>query len=125
MLFGEGAKIGPELTGAQRGNTEYILTKVLDPNAVVPHDYQVTRIVTSSGRVLLGLVKQENEKVVVLQLPTEEVRVLKSDIEQRERQKTSLMPEGLLKDLKDREVRDLLAYLGGSGQVPLPGKPGK
>ena len=34
-LFDEGAKIGPELTGAQRANPEYILTKVLDPNAVV------------------------------------------------------------------------------------------
>jgi hypothetical protein len=30
------------------------------------------------------------------------------------------MPEGLLTPLKDQEVRDLLAYLAGDGQVPLP-----
>jgi hypothetical protein len=34
-----------------------------------------------------------------------------------------MMPEGLLTQLKDAEVRDLLAYLAGPGQVPLPRTP--
>ncbi len=121
-LFGEGAKIAPDLTGSQRANPEYVLHKVLDPHAEVPRDFQVTRLVLSSGRVLTGLVKQEFDKVLVVQTPTEEVRVQKSDIDTRERQKESLMPEGLLAPLKDAEVRDLLAYLAGAGQVPLPKK---
>jgi len=125
-LFGEGTKIGPDLTGSQRASAEYVLTKVLDPNATVPRDYQVTRVVTTKGRVLLGLVTREDDKVLTLQLPTEVVRVQKSDVEERERQATSLMPEGQLKDLKDREVRDLLAYLAAKEQVPLPkGKGGR
>src|SRR5580692_1658486 len=74
ILFGEGAKIGPELTGSQRAKPEYILHKVLDPNAVVARDYQVTRIVLANGRILTGLVKQESEKLLQLQTPTEEVR---------------------------------------------------
>src|SRR4029079_17114479 len=89
-LFGAGGKIGPELTGSQRANPEYVLRKVLDPHAEVPRDHQVTRIVTGGGRVITGLVKQEFDKVLVLQTPTEEVRVQKSDIETRERQKESL-----------------------------------
>jgi putative heme-binding domain-containing protein len=119
-LFGDGGKIGPDLTGSQRANAEYVLHKVLDPNAVVPRDYQTTKVVTVTGRVLTGLVKQENDKVLTLQTATEEVRVLKSDIEQREQQHTSLMPEGQLATLSDAEVRDLLAYLAGKGQAPLP-----
>jgi putative heme-binding domain-containing protein len=121
-LFGEGAKIGPELTGSQRAKPEYILQKVLDPNAVVARDYQVTRIVLLNGRILTGLVKEETDRLLMLQTPTELLRLPKSDIETRERQEMSLMPEGLLAPLTDAEVRDLLAYLAGEGQVPLPKK---
>src|SRR5262249_60295083 len=69
-LFGSGGKIAPELTGSQRANPEYVLRKVLDPNAEVPRDYQVTRIVLNSGRVITGLIKMESDKVLVVQTPT-------------------------------------------------------
>jgi putative heme-binding domain-containing protein len=121
-LFGAGAKIGPELTGSQRANPEYVLRKVLDPHAEVPRDFQVTRLVLNSGRVIAGLIKMESDKVLVVQTPTEELRVPKSDVDTRERQRESLMPDNLLTPLKDQEVRELLAYLGGDGQVPLPKK---
>jgi len=119
-LFGEGAKIGPELTGSQRANPEYILHKVLDPNAAVPKEAQVTQFVMLNGRVLSGLVKEQTAKVVVVQTPTEVIRVLVSDIEKRETKPISLMPEGILATLTDTQVRDLLAYLAGKGQVALP-----
>jgi putative heme-binding domain-containing protein len=122
-LFGDGAKIGPDLTGSQRANPEYVLTKVLDPNAVVPHDYQVTFITTTSGRVVAGIVKAETDKLLTLQTQNEVVRLPKSDVEERHRSSLSMMPEGLLAQLKDAEVRDLLAYLAGPGQVPLPRTP--
>ncbi len=122
-LFNEGAKIGPDLTGSQRANPEYVLTKVLDPNAVVPHDYQVTFVTTTSGRVVAGIVKAETDKLLTLQTQNEVVRLPKSDVEERRRSSLSMMPEGLLTQLKDDEVRDLLAYLAGPGQVPLPGAP--
>jgi hypothetical protein len=60
-LFGAGAKIGPELTGSQRANPEYVLRKVLDPHAEVPRDFQVTRLVLNSGRVIAGLIKMESD----------------------------------------------------------------
>src|SRR5205085_11526556 len=82
-LFDDGGKIGPELTGSQRGNPEYILTKVLDPNAAVARDYQVTAIMTVAGRSLSGIVKEETEKVLTLQTPTEVVRLAKTDIDER------------------------------------------
>ena len=119
-LFGEGAKIGPELTGSQRANPEYILHKVLDPNAAVPKEAQVTQFVMLNGRVLSGLVKEQTAKVVLVQTPTEVIRVLVSDIEKRETKPISLMPEGILATLTDTQVRDLLAYLAGKGQVALP-----
>src|SRR5205823_4333148 len=98
-LFGEGAKIGPDLTGSQRANPEYVLSKVLDPNAVVAQDYQVTVIMTKSGRTLNGLVTQEDAKTVVLQTQNEQIRVAKADIDERKKSPVSMMPEGMLAPL--------------------------
>jgi putative heme-binding domain-containing protein len=121
-LFGEGGKIGPDLTGSQRTNPEYILTKVLDPNAVVPGDYRVTVLTTKSGRVVTGVVKEDTGKVLALQTPTELVRIPTGEVEERRGTNLSLMPEGMLPTLSEVQVRDLLAYLAGDGQVPLPKK---
>ncbi len=119
-LFNEGGRIGPELTGSQRSNPEYLLTKLLAPSAVVARDYLMTSVTTSDGRTVSGIVKEENDKVLVLQTATQAVRIAKSDIEERSRSNQSLMPDGLLQTLSDREVRDLIGYLAGPDQVPLP-----
>jgi putative heme-binding domain-containing protein len=120
MLFREGGKIGPDLTGSQRTNPEYILSKVLDPNAVVARDYQVTIIATTDGRTLSGLVKEETPKVLTLQTQNEIMRLAKADIEERRQSAQSMMPEGQLATMSDMEIRDLVAYLAGPDQVPLP-----
>jgi putative heme-binding domain-containing protein len=119
-LFDDGARIGPELTGSQRSNVDYILSKLLDPNAVVARDYQLTLVRTKSGRTITGIIKEESEKVLLLQTTNEQVRVGKDDIEEQTRLPQSMMPEGLLSERSDAEVLDLLAYLAGNGQVPLP-----
>ncbi|HEY7315440.1 MAG TPA: c-type cytochrome [Gemmataceae bacterium] len=119
-LFGEGGKIGPDLTGSQRANPEYLLTKLIDPSAVVARDYQMTVITTKSGRTISGLVKEESNKTLALQTQNEVVRLEKSDIEERNRSEQSMMPDGLLAMLSPADVRDLVAYLSGPGQVALP-----
>ena len=46
--------------------------------------------------------------------------VAKQDVESVEPQNFSMMPEGLVLTFTDQELRDLVAYLRGEGQVPLP-----
>jgi putative heme-binding domain-containing protein len=124
-LFGEGGKIGPDLTGSQRTNPEYLLIKLLDPSAVVARDYQMTVLTLTNGRVLSGLIKEENDKTLTLQTQNEAVRLDKSDIEDRQRSQQSMMPDGLLAPLSPAEVRDLISYVSGDGQVSLPPEPRK
>jgi putative heme-binding domain-containing protein len=124
-LFGDGGKIGPDLTGSQRANPEYLLTKLLDPSAVVARDYQMTVLTTKSGRTISGLIKEETDKTLTMQTQNEVVRLPKSDIEERQRSPQSMMPDGLLTPLSPAELRDLIAYVSGNGQVPLPPEPGK
>lgn len=119
-LFDDGAKIGPDLTGSQRINPEYLLSKILDPNAVVAKDYQMTILTTTAGRVLNGIIAEENGQTVAVQTQTELLRLPKGDIEERRPSNLSLMPEGLLEKLSDMEIRDLIAYLAGQDQVALP-----
>ena len=41
-MFGQGIAIGPDITGANRSDLNYVLENILDPNNVVPIDYQLT-----------------------------------------------------------------------------------
>ena len=119
-LFGEGAEIGPDLTGSQRANLDYVLQNVVDPSAVVGRDYRMTLVTTDDGRVVTGIVKKETESSLSLQTPTQLLVLAKADIADRKQSLISMMPEGLLENLKPAEVSDLVAYLANPSQVPLP-----
>ncbi|HEX3315816.1 MAG TPA: c-type cytochrome, partial [Gemmataceae bacterium] len=111
-LFGEGGDVGPDLTGSQRANLEYLLENVLDPSAVVAKEYQATVIQTSAGRTITGIVKSENEKTLTIQTANEILTLPKDEIEARMQSKASMMPEGILEQMPIEEVRALVAYLG-------------
>jgi putative membrane-bound dehydrogenase-like protein len=116
-LFDAGGAIGPELTGSQRTNLDYVLSNVLDPSAIVPRDYQMQVIETQDGRVLVGIIKAETDAVVTLQTSNALLKLAKSDIEQRTATPQSMMPEGLIQQLSFEEFRDLTAYLASPNQV--------
>ncbi len=121
-LFGEGGNVGPELTGSQRANLDYVLENLVDPSAIVARDYQVSIVATTSGRVLTGIIKAETPQAITVQTQNEQVVVPKNEIDSRTVSPLSMMPEGLLNPLRMEEVRDLVAYLASPVQVPLPGQ---
>ena len=53
-LFGEGGKVGPDLTGSNRANLDYALMNILDPSAVIAKEYRPTIVITTDGRVITG-----------------------------------------------------------------------
>jgi len=111
QLFGEGGKIGPDITGAQRHNLDYMLENIVDPSAAVAKDYQMETIVTEDGRVLNGLVTTENDDTLTLQTLNERLVFPLYEIEERAKSSLSIMPEGLLEPLNESQIRDLLGYL--------------
>src|SRR5262249_13577471 len=54
-LFGEGGTIGPDLTGGNRTNLDYLLSNLIDPSAEVGRDYRMSVVNTQSGRVITGI----------------------------------------------------------------------
>jgi putative membrane-bound dehydrogenase-like protein len=110
-LYGQGGKIGPDLTGSGRANLDYLLENILDPSGVVSADYRMTQLKLKDGRSLSGVVVQRNAQSLTLRQITEESNVPLADIASEEPSTLSLMPEGLLTALTTEQVRDLLGYL--------------
>ena len=120
-LFGEGETIGPDLTGAERNNLEFLLASVVDPSALVRKEYQAQTVALSDGRVLTGLVLEENDAALTLiDSQREKTVVSKADIDEVRPAPTSLMPDGLLDALSEDEIRDLFRYLQSSGPPAGP-----
>jgi putative membrane-bound dehydrogenase-like protein len=114
-LFGEGNKIGPDLTGADRHNRDWLLTNIIDPSAVIRAEYLAYDVETTDGRSLTGLVVESNPKTVTLVDAKNERTVLaRSKIERMTASPVSLMPEKVLDELADQEVRDLFNYVQGN-----------
>jgi putative heme-binding domain-containing protein len=121
-LYGEGGAIGPDLTGSDRANLNYLLENVLDPNAAIVKDYLLNVLITKEGRVINGFITAENDASLTVQTVTGRILVSKQDLESRRTLSVSMMPEGIFQALEDEEVRDLVAYLFGKRQVALPKK---
>lgn len=117
-LFGTGGRVGPDLTGSNRGDLDYILENMVDPNAVIPNDYLGWNIETKDDRSITGVLREQTEHAVTILTANETLTIPRSEIQTMQQSKLSMMPEGLLTPLSEQEVRDLIVYLRQPTQVP-------
>jgi putative heme-binding domain-containing protein len=120
-LYGEGGAIGPDLTGSNRTDVDYLLLNLVDPSAEVGRDFRMSVVRTADGRVITGIVVERTPARVVVQSATDRLTLSPDDVESVRDSPLSIMPEGQLDALTRQQVRDLFAYLTGKGQVALPG----
>jgi putative membrane-bound dehydrogenase-like protein len=118
-LYGVGGKVGPDITGSNRSDLDYLLSNILDPSAVMAKEYQPSIIVTTTGRVITGIVKDQSPNAVTLQTANDVVVVPRKEIDETRQSPQSMMPNDLLTPLSEHEVRSLIAYLSGRRQVPM------
>jgi putative membrane-bound dehydrogenase-like protein len=118
-LYGVGGKVGPDITGSNRPNLDYLLENILDPSAVIPKEYAATTINLRSGRSIIGITREETAAALTVITANETLTLAKADIESREPSDKSMMPDDLLKDFSEADVRALVAYLQNPRQVPI------
>ena len=118
-LYGLGREVGPELTGSNRADLDYLLSNVLDPSAMRAKDYVATTIATADGRILTGIASEENERAVTLLTANETVVIPRDEIDVMEPSEKSMMPDDLLAPLSDADIRALVAYLASPAQVAM------
>ena len=101
-------------TDSNRANLDYILAPIITPSEEIQEAYKLVTINTRAGRVLA-----EDDQKLTLRLVGQDAIIAKSAILSRETSPVSMMPEGLLKNLPSDDIRDLIAHLKTTKQVPL------
>jgi putative heme-binding domain-containing protein len=107
------SRIGPDLTGvASRFSRDDLFTAIIAPNRDVAPPYRVNDVETRDGRRLSGIVIFESADGIILQTDaTTTLRIATEDMASRVQSNRSLMPTGLLKELKPEDLADLYSYL--------------
>ncbi len=119
-MYDEGGIIGPDLTGSNRADLDYLLLNIIDPSGDIPDSYRMVTVETTDGQVLVGTVVEEDpQKIVINMVGTRKV-IGKGDVKSRTVSDVSMMPEGLLQILKEEEVLNLFKYFQTQKQVSLP-----
>lgn len=122
-----GQALAPDLTrmGA-RAAPKTLSESILKPNAVIMEGFHSVSILTDSGRVHSGFIKQESGlSVELVQADGKIVTVPRNKIEERKRQHVSVMPDGLAKQLSPQQVADLVRFIIDAGEKPgllVPGE---
>lgn len=77
-------------------------------------------VATKSERIVTGIILEKTLARVVVQTATEKITLSAEDVDSIKDSAVSLMPDGQLDQLTSAQVRDLIAYVSGRQQVPLP-----
>ena len=113
-LDGEGAKIGPELTGVGSRPRQDILLEILDPNRSVEANYRLWTVTTKDGETFSGRLDAETQtSVEILDLTSKQHVIQRKDIASLDASTLSIMPVGF-ESLPENDLASLLEYLAHS-----------
>ena len=111
-IYGEGQEVGPDITSSGRNDFEQLLSNVFDPSLVIGSAYQATTVATIDGRVLTGLLAEDNAQRIVLKLQGGKQEIIpRNQVEEVKLSPLSLMPEDVEKQLTPKEWADLFSFL--------------
>jgi putative heme-binding domain-containing protein len=119
--YGEdGGATGPDLTQvAGRFQLKDLVEAVVHPSKVVSDQYKASMVQTSEGKVFTGRIVSESPETITIVTDPEDAtkfaEIKRADIEEILPSSESLMPKGLLDQLNEAEVLDLLAYMLSRG----------
>jgi putative heme-binding domain-containing protein len=111
QMFGQGGKLGPDLTGSDRRNLDYLLDNILNPSSAVSPEYQTAHVKMKDGRLLTGIIAGKDARKLRLNTIGGVQDIDAESVESVVTTKESLMPEGLISSLPKKLLRDLFGFL--------------
>ena len=117
----QGRDIGPDLTGYEMKNLDYLVPAIIDPNLGIREGFELATITLrptgkATSAILTGFITDANALTVTIKdLSGIRTVIARKDVAQLTRAPVSVMPEGLLDQLNDQQIRDLIAYLQSKG----------
>jgi len=116
-LYGEGADVGPDLTGVGRSTLEALLHNVIDPNEVIGNGFEITEVTLKDDSTVSGrMVEETDTRIKLMASGPMEHTIAKSDIKVANgklairKSELSLMSEGLVQ-IPDKDFRDLIMFI--------------
>ena len=110
-----GTQLGPDIAQAGKEATaEHLIESVLLPSKVIKKGYEPLTVSTTDGRTVTGLLVEEKNGTLTLIDPAggKRVTIPAADVDTRTVGTQSLMPDGLVNTLSDRQqFLDLAKYL--------------
>ncbi|MFK7777108.1 MAG: c-type cytochrome, partial [Gimesia sp.] len=118
ILFGEGKRVGPELTQYKRDDSLRMLMHIVNPSAEIREGYETYLVITDDGLVVSGFLFDQDKQIVVIRgADGQNVTIKRENIDEMIKQPKSIMPEGLLDKMSDKDLRDLFGFLRSSQPV--------
>lgn len=116
---GKTASLGPDLSRPEndkRLTRAEILEAVKEPSKKIRKGYETFAVVLASGKVTTGRITKRSDQSITLVTPTQtqqlkETEIAQEDIDDIVPQKVSVMPQGLLKGMRESQINDLLSYV--------------
>ena len=112
---GNTPKIGPDLTKITKPmKPEDWVTAVLNPSKQIDKEFAQVNVLTDEGQVITGIRLSEDDSGIVLRnvAQPKAITIPRDSIDEVIESKNSMMPNGLVRSLKNRqEFDDLMRYL--------------
>lgn len=114
QIDGRGGRIGPDLTTAARSiDRRRLIESIVQPSKEIAPQFVTYTLATTDGRVLTGMLVGEAADGSQTYADAEGrlFKLRPDEIDQRQPQQKSIMPDDLAGALTPQEFRDLLAFL--------------
>jgi putative heme-binding domain-containing protein len=116
-LSGGGGNVGPDLSPiGQTSPVDYVITSILTPELSVKEEFQLAKVLTSEGKLYVGIVAEDNADRIVLKDGEGKRITIPKDGEEEIIRGGSLMPKGLSNFLTHTEFLDLVKFVSELGK---------
>jgi putative heme-binding domain-containing protein len=116
-IAGAAGGVGPELSSLGLSSpVDYVVNSILIPDQAIKEEFQTRQILTDDGRVIQGIVIEEDDKRLVIKDATGEKRIIPVASIEDSKKGGSLMPKGLASLLTRAEFVDLVRFLSELGK---------
>ncbi|MBM3845134.1 MAG: c-type cytochrome [Verrucomicrobia bacterium] len=108
-----GSGFGPSLAGSKNRATDAILTAIIDPSHAVESVFRTYRIETQDGETYDGFFGDESADALTIRFAgnTQQVVPVRNIKQAGYIEGSSVMPEGLIDPLIDKQIIDLVRYV--------------
>lgn len=113
---GQGSEVGPDLSEVlPKRSRAHVLESILEPSKLIEPKFTTYLVETSQGMVHQGLLMEQTPAAVTLKdAQNRPIKIATADVETFVPQRTSLMPELLVRDWRPQQIADLIEFLMGT-----------